>query len=63
MRCPSSRCGHYEKLAHLVIDKVLEMKTLYYTSEMSSAFDKYKGFKNSILKLKDFFIDNFKKEI
>ena len=63
LRCPSSRCGHYEKLAHLVIDRVLEMKTLFYTSEMSSSLEKYKIFRNNIIRMKDFFVDNFKKEI
>ena len=37
------------------------MKTLYYTAEMSSNYERYKKFKNHILSLKDFFIDSLKK--
>lgn len=40
-RCSSSRCGHYEKLAHSVIDKNLEMKIMQFTASMCSSYDKF----------------------
>lgn len=31
-RCYSSQCGHFEKLAYLVIDRTLEMKVMHCSS-------------------------------
>ena len=35
-QCQSTRCGHYQKLAHLVINRALELKNIHYLKSMSS---------------------------
>lgn len=51
-KCFSSRCGHFEKLAHLVIDKNLEMKVMHHTAEMASSYEVYEKFYRRIYQFK-----------
>lgn len=62
-KCHSTRCGHYEKLAHLVIDKTLEMKVMHHTAGMSSAKDKFDIFCKQFFQLKETITTIIKQDI
>ena len=62
-RCQSTRCGHYEKLAHLVIDKTFEIKVMNYTAEMSSSQEKFENFYRRFFQLKEIITENIKQDL